>query len=648
MRRIAIGGVTLATVAATATAANAAHQGEVGKLTYNVGTTVYVANQDGTGASVLASDVNGNGAWSPDGSRFAFASTDGGIKTIRQYGGTPLSVTDPEDGVAIDPTWSSLGRWILFSRNGQLWSTSSDGTFAEAPLEENPGGTFIDVNPSASDLGDIIFERSGAVYKYNPSTPGSPTKLVDAATSPDFAPGGETFVYVSSGNLWTADKAGGNKIQLTTDGLATNPAFSADGASVVYSTTGNVVKKVDVASKQSTTVKNGSAPSSQSVQRNVVQRVWGADGTDTAIATSQWNYTDLGTTTGTDSLGRVHAHAVVLSRSDTYLDALVGSALAISKQAPLLITARGDTVEHRVLAEIERILGSNGDIYLLGGTLALPQGIETQLRNRGFNVHRIWGNTHYDTAVEINKQITPNPRVAIVTTGANYYDALAAGAATGPNPGTVIVLTDGVNMPAASANYLNSLNPYYNNGGTAVVAAGGPGNSALINAAWNGQLYNWGDDWGYWPLVGDNEKDTAVQLAGFFFTSPTSVALSTNRGWQDALTGGAMIGAVDGPLLLVDNTGALYGPVDQYLSEGAGSIYGAVMLGGYLALPDNLAPIVGNAISVAGQFDFIDGTAGVAKNGLRAQTVTPKVGADATAKTTKVPGLTTVAPTTIK
>ncbi|MDG6100860.1 cell wall-binding repeat-containing protein [Dactylosporangium aurantiacum] len=647
MRRLAVGGVVLASVAATATGADAAHQGEVGKLTYNVGSTVYVANQDGSGATVLATGVNGNGAWSPDGSRFVYAATDGGIKTVRQYGGTPLNLTDPQAGVATDPTWSARGRWIYFSRNGQLWSTSSDGTFWEAPLNENPGG-FVDVNPSASDDGDIIFERSGAVYKYNAGSPGSPTKLVDAATDPDFAPGGGRFVYVSAGNLWVADSDGGNKTQLTTEGGASSPAFSADGASVVYAS-GNAVKKVDVASKQSATVKdNGSAPTSQGVRRNVVQRIWGADGTGTAIATSQWNYLDLGNPNGSDEQGRVHAHAVVLSRSDTYLDALVGSALAISKQAPLLITAPGSTVEPRVLDEIKRILGSNSDIYLLGGTLALPAGIETQLRNLGYQVHRLWGNTHYDTAIEINKQITPDPRTAIVTTGANYYDALAAGAATGPNPGTVIVLTDGVNMPAASANYLNGLNPDYEHGGTAIVTAGGPGNTALQYAYLRGQLPAWGDAWGYWPLVGDNEKDTAVQLAQFFFASPLSVALATNRGWQDALTGGAMIGAADGPLLLVDNTGGLYGPVATYLSEGAGSISHAVMLGGYLALPDNLAPTVGDAIAVAGQFDFIDGQIAVAGNGLRGQTATPTTGADTVVTNAKVPGLTTVAPTTVK
>ncbi|MET7420444.1 cell wall-binding repeat-containing protein [Dactylosporangium sp. NPDC005555] len=643
MRRIAVGGVTLATVAATATAANAAHTGEVGKVTYNVGSTAYVANQDGSGQSILASGVVGNGAWSPDGSRYAYASADGSIHTVRYDGSRNVQLTNPAAGTATDPSWSAYGQRVYFSRSGQLFYASSDGSFWVTPLGENPGGSYYDVNPSVSDTSEVIFERSGAVYKHNPASPASPTKLVDAATSPDFAPGGATFVYVSAGNLWIADNAGGNKTQLTTEGGATDPAFSADGASVVYST-GGAVKKVVVATKQASTVKASStAPSSQGVRRNVVQRVWGADGTDTAIQTSRWNYLDHGDTS-TDT-GRIPADAVVLSRSDTYLDALVGSALAINKQGPLLITARGNTVEPRVLAEIKRILGTSGDIYLLGGTLALPVGVENQLKGLGYTVKRIWGNTHYDTAVEINKQITSDPKVAIVTTGANYYDALAAGAAAGATGETVIVLSDGVNMPAASANYLNSLNPYPEQGGTDIVAAGGPGNTALGNAYYRNQLYNWGDDWLYYPLVGNNEKDTAVQLAEFFFAAPVNVALSTNRGWQDALTGGAMIGGAYGPLLLTDPTG-LYGPVADYLYAGSGSITAGVMLGGYLALPDSLAGQIGNPISVAGQYDFVDFSAGVAKSGLRAQTATPKATVDA--KTTEVPGLTTVKPKTIK
>ncbi|MDG6100857.1 cell wall-binding repeat-containing protein [Dactylosporangium aurantiacum] len=580
--------MTLVTVAATVTSAGASTYGDVGNLSYNVGSTVYVAAQDGSGAKVLATDVVGKGAWSPDGSRFAYLSTDGSIKTVRYDGGPALTLTDPYYGTVTDPTWNATGDLIYYESNRQLKSTSSDGTFYVDYLGGNPESQHVDVNPSVSLYGDVIFEREGAIYKWEEGG-FYHVKLIDDGTNPDFAPDGERFVYLAAGDLWIADIDGGNRVQLTTGGDATDPAYAPDGESVVYATTGAVIKRVDVASKQVSTVKSGgTTPVLQGLQRDAVNRVWGNDGTETAIATSQRNF------------GDGDANAVVLSRSDTYLDALVGSALAVNEHAPLLITKPGNTVEARVLAEIKRVLGSTGTIYLLGGTLALPQGIQTQLKNLGYQVTRLWGATHFETAIAIDQQITggETPAAAIVTTGANYYDALAAGAAAGANPGTVIVLTDGEEMPDVSADYLNHLNPDYENGGTLIVTAGGPGDTALLQAD-----LDWPNGSPYYPLVGDNEMDTAIALASFFFAAPFNVALSTNRGWQDALTGGAMIGGTYGPLLLTDPD-QLYGPVAQYLSEGSGSIHEAVMLGGYLALPDALIAPIGDSICVAGHYDY--------------------------------------------
>ncbi|MET7418146.1 cell wall-binding repeat-containing protein [Dactylosporangium sp. NPDC005555] len=646
-----LGGVTLALVAGSATAADASHQGAVGKITYTTGAGTFTANEDGTGVTQIASGANTTtaGAWSPDGSRYAYTALDGTVRTVRQNGGAALHLTRQEDGAANNPDWSAYGQRVYFSRAGQLWSTSSDGTFYEVPLGENPANAFEDDHPTVSDRNDVIFQRHSSatgftsIYKYNPASPAAPVELVDRGVFPDFAPGGDRFVYVAEdNNLWTADISGVNKVQLTTDG-GVHPAFSPDGTKVTYLSAG-AIKTVNVATKAVTTVKsNGSNPSWQSVRRNVIQRVSGDDGTETAIAASQWNYVDHGSSG--DGQGRVPAGAVVLSRSDTYLDALVGSALATKESAPLLITAPDDTVELRVLAEIKRVLGTSGTIHLLGGTDVMPQGMQNQLASLGYTVNRLAGDTHYETALAIDNEITggAKPGVAIVTTGANYYDALAAGAAAGAYPGTVIVLTDGEGMPASSAEYLNGLNPDYANGGTAIVTAGSPGDDALINAYYDGQIDSWGDQWFYFPLVGDNEMDTALDVAKFFFAAPTNVATSTNRDWQDALTGGAMIGAANGPLLLTDPD-QLYGPVRDYLSEGAGSIFGCVILGGNDVMPDALIAPFGNAISVQGQYDYTSLTptisAGGGKNPLRAQTVVPKGSSEG--RTAQVPGLRTV------
>ncbi|MDG6100858.1 cell wall-binding repeat-containing protein [Dactylosporangium aurantiacum] len=620
-RRIIVGGVTLATVAATATAANATQPGEVGQVAYRVGGALYRANPDGSGATLMSSSSatpGTTGSWSDDGSRYAYSSL-GGLVSVRNTGGWTVQITG--DAADIDPEWSPGGRYLYFSRNGHLFGAVSDGSAEAEPLGADHGNAYQDTDPAVSSQYQIIFERTApgqpvSIWQYPQGNPSVEVKLVDGA-SPDFAPDGDRFAYIFAGNLWTAAADGSDKQQLTTDGTASDPAYSPDGTEIAFSTAG-ALKKIKIDGTGLSTIKAaGTAPAWQTLNTNGVERVWGSDGVATAIATSQWNYVDDGQ--GGDDAGRIEAGAVVLTRSDTYLDALVGSALAIKNDAPLLITKPGNTVEPRVVSEIGRVLGGHGDVYLLGGTLALPEGIETQLKNLGYTVHRIWGQNHYETAVAINQQITTDPQVAIVTTGANYYDALAAGAAAGAVGDTAIILTDGGTMPPSSAAYLNSLDPSK----VAVVTAGGPGDTALANALSRGQLGNWA---GFtmndaYRLVGNDEISTALQLAKFFFSTPTFVAISTNRGWQDALTGGAMIGASHGPLLLTAPD-RLDGGVTEYLAENSASIWYGVMLGGYLALPDALIEPYGNAFSA--QFTYFPGGLAAGKTQLRAQPAQPR------------------------
>ncbi|MDG6100856.1 cell wall-binding repeat-containing protein [Dactylosporangium aurantiacum] len=608
IRRYAIGAVTAGIVAATAVGAEATHGGAVGKITYNVGTSIMIANPDGTGGKTIAEGTSGK--WSPDGSRLAFVAPGGGIKSVRQDGGRQVTITtNPVDR---DPVWNPTGDAVYFSRDGKLFIASSDGSRYEKPINENPDpATIQDTMPSVSmtrdgggDDYDILFfvrrQNGGApaIYRFTPVQQ-TPSLLIANATLPDVDPNFTKFAYVvpsstpgaGDAELWTANLDGSGKQKIVTLPAPEvgSIAWSPDGLNILVapamqSVTPVMVRTVNVAAKTIAPLVEGhGVVAAQAVQTNIVQRVWGDDGILTAIATAKRNF------------GDGQAGAVVLSRSDTYLDALVGSALAINKGGPLLITAPGSTVEPRVVGEIQRVLGASGDIYLLGGVLALPQGIEDQLKGLGYTVHRIWGANHYATAVAINKEITTDPTAVIVTTGANYYDALAAGAAAGANPGTVVVLSDGGTMPAVSAEYMNSIGP-----GPTVVTAGGPGDAALRKAAATGQLPAWGN-FTYTSLVGANEKDTAVALARQFFVAPRNVAISTNRGWQDALTGGAMIGGTDGPLLLTDPD-ALYGPVANYLSDASGSIYYGVVLGGKLALPATIEAPIGNAIGVTGSY----------------------------------------------
>ena len=84
-------------------------------------------------------------------------------------------------------------------------------------------------------------------------------------------------------------------------------------------------------------------------------RLAGADRFGTANATAAAEFPNAGS-----------AGAVVLARADNYPDALVGTALAAAKNAPLLFVSGSLTPETQ--ATIVHVLPAGGTVYLLGGT----------------------------------------------------------------------------------------------------------------------------------------------------------------------------------------------------------------------------------------------------------------------------------------
>ena len=91
-----------------------------------------------------------------------------------------------------------------------------------------------------------------------------------------------------------------------------------------------------------------------------VHRLAGDDRIATAIAASQ------------DAWPSGSADTVVLARSDTFADALVGVPLAHAGNGPLLLTPQ-DSLDPRVRTEIDRVLGDGHTIHVLGGARPCPR-----------------------------------------------------------------------------------------------------------------------------------------------------------------------------------------------------------------------------------------------------------------------------------
>ena len=286
----------------------------------------------------------------------------------------------------------------------------------------------------------------------------------------------------------------------------------------------------------------------------VVSRRAGPDRFGTATAISGAAYDTQG------------ADAVVLARSDTYPDALVGAPFAAAKNAPLLYTS-GASLPLEASAEITRVLAPGKTVYLLGGASAIPASIATQLTGMGFVVSRLSGSDRYATAVAVADAMG-DPSVVFLATAANYADALAAGPAAAHAQGAIL-LTNGTALPPATSAYL-AAHP-----GT-TYAVGGPAATADPSAS---------------AISGTDRYATAAVVARQFFATPTTVGLASGTTFADALPAAAYLARVGGPLLLTDPN-ALPSTASAYLVAAQSGVTKALVFGG------------ASAVSTAAQTEF--------------------------------------------
>lgn len=167
----------------------------------------------------------------------------------------------------------------------------------------------------------------------------------------------------------------------------------------------------------------------------VVQRVSAGTGTTEpitqAVAVSQSLFAAAGTAAGE---GVVAAQWGVVARDDDYADALSGSSLTLGV-APLLFTGSGGPLATPTAGELTRTLPAGATVFLLGGTAALPAGLDAEIAALGFTPVRLAGPYREATAVAVADQIdqllvaagfSPS-QAAIVVNRGDWPDAIAAG-----------------------------------------------------------------------------------------------------------------------------------------------------------------------------------------------------------------------------
>jgi hypothetical protein len=268
------------------------------------------------------------------------------------------------------------------------------------------------------------------------------------------------------------------------------------------------------------------------------------------------------------------AKAVVLARSDDFADALAGTPLAAAKDAPLLLTTPTG-LDPRVEAEIERVAPKGATVYLLGGPSALATSIDPQLGADGYVPARLAGADRFATAVAIAHGGLGDPSKVLEATGLNFPDALSAGAAAG-SIGAAVLLTDDTTQAAATASYL-AAHP-----GDTRWAVGGQAAAADPTAT---------------PLVGSDRFATSADVASEFFPTPTTVGAALGTAFPDALSGGAQMAGLHGPLVLVQPSAPIPSTVASYLASTKPSATAGFLYGGTAVVGEDVRTAIAEAIS---------------------------------------------------
>jgi Tol biopolymer transport system component len=256
--------------------AQAAFPGFNGKIAFQsnrdvAGGEIYTITPGGTATRITVSNSSSDPAYSPDGSRIAFISSEGqsGYQVfVMNADGSGRRRVTPSSTAKSQPTWSHDGTQIAYVANSfdvdgqtdtEIWAINADGT-ARRQLTNN---SFPDTQPAWSPLGNriaFVSVRTGDtdrnVYVMNSDgggqtsiTPNSPPPCSPNCyrghdDNPAWSPNGSKIAYVHGHTLgggglfdiWTMDPSGGGKGNLTNNDSRSDlePAWSPNGGRIAY------------------------------------------------------------------------------------------------------------------------------------------------------------------------------------------------------------------------------------------------------------------------------------------------------------------------------------------------------------------------------------------------------------------------------
>lgn len=286
-------------------------------------------------------------------------------------------------------------------------------------------------------------------------------------------------------------------------------------------------------------------------------RLAGSGRTETAniIAETGWNY-------GSDT--------VILARDDDFPDALTGTPLAYSLNAPILLT-NSNTLTPETAEQLNRLNPRN--VFVLGSLGAVSSDIESQLKKK-YTVTRLGGSDRYATSAAIAKYLSENGYLktnkAVIASGVNFPDALAV-SSMAAHQYIPILLTEPNTLSATTQEVLLELQV------SETIIVGGQG---AVSAEIEKQVPK--------PIRfgGKDRYETAVKIAEGLSADLFNIFVATGNNFPDALAGSVLAARTNSPIILVDQK--LTQEVSGYLFGRARGCKEVFLLGGSSVVPDTI------------------------------------------------------------
>ena len=263
-----------------------------------------------------------------------------------------------------------------------------------------------------------------------------------------------------------------------------------------------------------------------------------------------------------EALGVEKFEAVVVATGKNFADALAGSYLAVERRAPILLTNGKDDNVAELHAYIKANVAKGGKVYILGGDSAVPEAVDAI---EGYEVERLFGDSRYDTNLEILKEAGVAGDSIIVATGKTFADSLSASAAKLP----ILLVKPNAALNDAQKSVLEGMKNIY--------IVGGEG---AVSASYEAELAAFGT---VKRVFGESRYDTSVSVAKEFCKDVDTAVVASGKNFPDGLCGGPLAAALNAPLVLTKDGGA--GAAASYVAENG--IASGYVLGGDGALADD-------------------------------------------------------------